>query len=117
MWLGPAMTPLVAALGGAPEHHCACGMKRGTCGCPECAALERARARENRDARLPTVRTTCDDTDVSPSAAAIPPCVAASPVGLVAASSVRVDVSITALRPIDANLIEPPTPPPRICNA
>lgn len=29
--------------GGTKAHHCACGMKPGTCGCPECARIEAAK--------------------------------------------------------------------------
>lgn len=113
VWLGPAMMPLVHALGGDPSHNCACGMKRGTCGCPTCAALERERAHVSAN---PVVRNTCDDDEVAPTPTAAP-CVPAFTSGLVvASSSVRAAAPIFTPQPIGHNLDEPPTPPPRSAN-
>ena len=114
VWLGPAMMPLVHALGGEPTHTCACGMKRGTCGCPACAALERERTSKYVSTN-PVVRNTCDDDEVAPTPAA--PCVPAFASGLVvASSSVRAAAPLFAPQPICHNLDEPPTPPPRSAN-
>ena len=60
--LGPATMPLVRALGGLEEHHCACGMAAGKCGCPECARLEEQR-RSNDELlhEKSVVKSSCDD--------------------------------------------------------
>ena len=59
VWLGPALAPLNAAADAA-THVCACGMKPGTCGCPECAQLERDRHDQFRSHRY-SIKRTCDD--------------------------------------------------------
>jgi hypothetical protein len=110
-WLGPAMSPLVAALGGAPEHHCLCGMKRGECGCPECEALEHARAHDEDG--MPGIRATCDSDGIAP--AAHPPVTFVPNMRL--AISPAIDAPTTAPArsndPIDLHREKPPTPPPR----
>ncbi len=113
MWLGPAMSPLVRALGGTPEHHCACGMKRGQCGCAECEAAAR---REDRDARspIPVLSTHCLSDDSIPTAPALP--VAAPGVVAVLAAPPTAHPlerlrGVVLLDGRDADA--PPTPPPR----
>ena len=111
--LGPAMAPLVIALGGAPEHHCVCGMKRGECGCPDCEALERARAHEN-DSPLPSVRSRCDTDGALVTGAPAMPCVASFHVVADAAlPSTEANEPPLDLDPQERLTTAPPTPPPR----
>ncbi|HEX4512646.1 MAG TPA: hypothetical protein VH054_03895 [Polyangiaceae bacterium] len=111
-WLGPAMGPLVAALGGLAEHHCLCGMKRGECGCPECETLDHVRARE-RAARLPGVRVTCDTDGVAPSPAAPAAFLPATFIALVPPPVVRASASFASPTLLPIRGEGPPTPPPR----
>jgi hypothetical protein len=114
MILGPGLGPVTRALGGASEHLCACGMARGTCGCPECEALERARLREHAPRPYPVVRARCaGDDEVLPGYAALPP-------SLPGSQSVLLPPSPRALakleRPAEALSCDPSppaTPPPR----
>jgi hypothetical protein len=117
MWLGPALLPLVTALGGQAEHVCACGMKRGTCGCPACAALEQERQREARPSRFVAVRRTCDSDDVTPtpSVPAFTPVLALCEVP--AAAGIRLPVATAPPFLPSRNIDEPPTPPPRSFHA
>jgi hypothetical protein len=60
--LGPATMPLLRALGGAEEHHCACGMIAGKCGCAECERLEQRQKLDDELVRgQPLLRSSCDD--------------------------------------------------------
>jgi len=113
VWLGPAMAPLVIALGGAPEHHCLCGMKHGECGCPECEALEHARAHEH-DSPLPTIRSTCDTDGVLIAQVPAMPFVASFHVVAAAACpSTRASEPEPAIDPVQRLANPPLTPPPR----
>ncbi|HEY1696065.1 MAG TPA: hypothetical protein VGG39_28055 [Polyangiaceae bacterium] len=114
--LGGATGPLVRALADAETHVCKCGMKPGTCGCPECARLERARRADHAPSPVPVLKRRCDDdapamplgeqlpTGVLPAtvtAALEPSCGERSPVA----------AALTFVPAVD---LSPPTPPPRI---
>jgi hypothetical protein len=106
--LGPALSPLVRALGGEAQHHCACGMEPGKCGCPECEH------REAPDGLPHIVKSSCSDGgDVLPSFGGLP--VAFLPrVARVPAPSVERLPLVLAYEDVDArDRVRPPTPPPR----
>ena len=87
--LGPARTTIERALGGEPAHTCACGMKRGTCGCPACERLEQEAKKASKHV---AIRNACEDDD-----------------GFVRAPAVPLVISS-----FDSQLArEPSTPPPR----
>ncbi len=112
--LGPGAGALLRALGGADEHRCACGMKAGQCGCPECERLEQRKQLEAEVLRGHAVlRSTCDDHAAALGGAALP--VATAPVASVLP---RVPFELRTLvvpHEPDPSLerARPPTPPPR----
>lgn len=111
VWLGPAMGPLVRALGGAvTEHACACGMKRGQCGCPLCVAEEKARLYESKHI---TVRTNCNDDGVAPVVAIAPLATGASVTSVIPAAEARTPARLEAPSPHLRTSEPPETPPPR----
>jgi hypothetical protein len=110
MLLGPAITPLVRALGEAPQHHCACGMEPGKCGCPECEH------RAEQDHEYPVLKSSCDDDGQAPLAfGALPAGVPGPSLALGVGYDVGIgelgDVPVAVLTPRDR--VRPPTPPPR----
>jgi hypothetical protein len=117
--LGAAMGPVLRDLAAANEHVCKCGMKPGTCGCPECDKLERERRAENAPSPVPVLKRHCeDDAPAMPLGAPLPS-------GVLAASAVdalplpagdRVPV-LRAPAFVTSPDVEPPTPPPRIATA
>jgi hypothetical protein len=108
--LGPARMTIERALGGEPSHACACGMKRGTCGCPECERLE---AQKQKIGKSVAVRSACEDDDGfvrAPAAPLVTP--PNAPLAIIAAASIERE------RPFVSTLhsqlsLEPSTPPPR----
>ena len=111
--LGPATSTVTRLLGGELDHHCACGMKRGQCGCPECEHLEASRRDAKRVHKHLTVRRSCEDDDGVARAPNLP---LATPVlagfVLVPAPSVTFDAEpIPELRTQLSK--QPSTPPPR----
>jgi len=116
--LGPATTTIVRALGGVGEHHCACGMDPGTCGCPECERVTQEKETTAEHLRGHAVlRSSCDDGTSLPAIGALPfaavPVVATlPPMGfelLALARPTAFDPSLERARP--------PTPPPRRAGA
>jgi hypothetical protein len=116
--LGPGAGALLRALGGADVHRCACGMKAGTCGCPECERLEHAHQLEAEALREhPVLKSSCDTNDVAPGSFDVP--VAAPPF------LSKLPAAPRELRPVIDNAqpdpslerARPPTPPPRTANA
>jgi hypothetical protein len=114
MLAGPGATGLVRALGGSAEHHCACGMAPGTCGCPDCAQLEQEKKDTNeRLAGHAVLRSSCDDGSGLPGIDAAPP--GAVPFLAMlprpAFESLRAEPTIE----VDRSRLRarPPTPPPR----
>ena len=61
--LGPALTPLVRALGTQWDHLCACGMTAGKCGCAACAQLTQERRTAAPSPLASFARSGCDDDD------------------------------------------------------
>jgi hypothetical protein len=117
--LGPGSGAILRALGGADEHRCACGMKAGECGCPECERLEHARQLEADALRGRSVmRSTCDDNGarLAPAGGLL---VATAPTHAVlpAVAFERME-PLTGSQP-DRSLerARPPTPPPRHTSA
>jgi hypothetical protein len=113
MLLGPGSAWVLRALGGAPEHQCACGMKPGTCGCPECARIEHERSEAKRPLPYAALRSTCEDSDAPLASAALPLVHGASPIAVLVAPFARLtsDTRTSALHP--RGRPEPPIPPPR----
>jgi hypothetical protein len=110
--LGPAIGPVTRALGGQPVHRCACGMVRGTCGCPECERLERQRESDKTPTTHSVLKSNCSDDDAP---------VVFTPLPIAAPQSVALAlpkpaVALATLTParivhsLDRN--KPPTPPP-----
>lgn len=69
--LGSAYVPAMKALGFGATHACACGMEKGTCGCPECEELEKGEAHA-REVGIPIAKKTCRDDDSALGAGALP---------------------------------------------
>lgn len=112
LWLGPLLVPLERAVAES-RHVCACGMAPGTCGCPECARVERERLSAHTSRPYAVLQGECDHNSVLLGGAQ------AFPALLPAAIGVRLpDPSgLVAQRPIPAlrslGPPAPPTPPPR----
>lgn len=107
--LGPAMPTVVSILADVvTEHHCACGMKAGRCGCPECEDAER---RLDRPSGPVVQRFSCDDPRFLQGA--LPPMLL--PARMTApAAPVRRDVRAVHVDLVpESRALEPPTPPPR----
>jgi hypothetical protein len=108
--LGPARTPIERALGGEPSHACACGMKRGTCGCPECERVEREKETVSKHI---AVRNACEDDDGFVRAPATPLVIVPN-AALVVARATSVTRELPSASSLDSQLArEPSTPPPR----
>ncbi len=114
LFLGPATAVLLHALGGEVEHACACGMKRGTCGCPECAQLEKERRESKKPVPYMTLKSSCDDDEDGRGVGALPPAVPSVPfvVHQVVYTERATPLLPRALVSIDPD--EPATPPPRL---
>jgi hypothetical protein len=113
MTLGPSLGPAMRALGGACVHLCACGMVRGTCGCPECEAIERARIREHAPHPYAVLRARCGGEEDAPGYAALPPSLpAASGAPLPRTPRVMAKLERPA-QALSRDPSEPATPPPR----
>jgi len=110
--LGPALRPLARQLGATTPHSCACGMRPGTCGCPECERLLHG----DGTAPVPTEHASlgqCDEHGQAPLAAGLPPAIV--PPGVALARS-RPGPLLTAVPPPSSRprvADAPPTPPPR----
>jgi hypothetical protein len=118
MALGPASGTVMRLLAGEPDHHCMCGMKPGTCGCPECERLEQMRTHDREHPpKGPVVKAACDsEVGALPSFA--------SPAVLPAAAlEIRKTAALERAAPSFSPSVEsldpapPPTPPPRIALA
>jgi hypothetical protein len=109
--LGPAMAPVMRALGGDPSHHCACGMGPGKCGCPECEHAGDI----GQDREHPTLRTSsCDEGGTAlPSFSALPAAVLPHlfRVPAPSATDTHDPLALAILSP--RGRVRPPTPPPR----
>ncbi len=113
MSLGPALSPLARALGGAAVHLCACGMVPGTCGCPECEELERQHKLDERPRPYPTFKSQCTDDEITAGFPALPPTV---PLATFVLAGPPPDPIAQADSPPPARSrdpVRPPTPPPR----
>jgi hypothetical protein len=115
--LGPAMGPVLRALGGAQTHLCKCGMRPGTCGCRECSLLEHERQVAHEHESVPACRSHCDDDAPAVLSSALPVSLLASAVEtLRVPRAERVVPLRTELRPPSTSHA-PPTPPPRRATA
>ena len=110
--LGPAFSPLVMALGGGPEHICACGMKQGTCGCPECEQLTSPDAHPTAPLTH-AVLGSCDDHGRRPLGGGLPPAIVPASLALVTYGLSDVLPATPAPRGSSHPPAPPPTPPPR----
>jgi hypothetical protein len=110
--LGPATGAVLHLLGAEAVHHCACGMKPGECGCPECARLEERRRDDAQPTAFRVIKPACDDDDLFetfalPEAIEAPRDAVAPP----ALAAIVPDIARDRLWAPPAP--EPPTPPPR----
>jgi len=113
--LGPAMSSFAIALGGAPEHLCACGMKAGTCGCPECERRERL-LRTDDAPPVPNTRAvlgSCDDHGRGSLAASLPPAIVPPTLSVLASPCFGVLATAVVIEGAPPEPGAPPTPPPR----
>ena len=112
--LGPGAGAIVRALGSADVHRCACGMRAGACGCPECERLERTRAHDAEALRgHPILKTTCDGEGAAGGYAPLPSF--AAPIAATLPplpSELRGFAAAPELEP-SLERARPPTPPPR----
>ncbi|HEY8076374.1 MAG TPA: hypothetical protein VIF62_19750 [Labilithrix sp.] len=112
--LGPGANAVMRALGATEVHRCACGMKQGACGCPECERLEHAREHETEMLRAHAVlKSTCDGDGAIAGYSAIP--AFAAPLASVLPAPAYEQRSFVAAPDFDPPLerARPPTPPPR----
>ena len=106
--LGPALAPLVHALGGEAAHHCACGMEPGKCGCPECEHQAQP------DGQAHFVKSSCDDGgDALPAFGVHAVAVVPYLTRLAAPSAERVPPYAAPAALHARERERPPTPPPR----
>jgi len=111
--LGPATALILHAVGGEVEHQCACGMKRGTCGCSECAQIEHDRRESKAAVHYVALKSSCDDDDGGPGLGTVPE---ATPPASFVVHSVVFSERALPLDPEDLDSSDPPkpeTPPPR----
>jgi hypothetical protein len=111
--LGPAVGPITRALGGEPEHRCACGMVQGQCGCPECARIEHQRQRENAPRPYPVLKSRCGGGDAAVTFAALPLAVPPHVAVLLPAPARDIATPQPPNAPRTHPAEAPPTPPPR----
>ncbi|MCL2779637.1 MAG: hypothetical protein FWD73_16725 [Polyangiaceae bacterium] len=112
---GPAGNAVLRMFVDMDEHHCACGMKPGACGCPDCALLEKARLAERDVLRAhPILKSTCKDDSLIPGARE--PIVATAPLFVTLPPVIFEAVSFDRLSEVDPSIgrARPPVPPPRI---
>jgi hypothetical protein len=114
--LGPALGTVLDQLGSAHEHVCKCGMKPGTCGCPDCAKAEHERlATRGRDV-LPVLKGGCHQDAAAIQFAALPPAVVTAAGALLPAPrGDRIPRFEASPFVLDRDL-DPPTPPPRLAS-
>ncbi len=112
--LGPGANAVLRALGAADVHRCACGMKQGECGCPECERMEHAREHEAEALRGHAVlKSTCDRDGATPGYSSLPAFAAPLASALPApAFELRAFVAAPDFDP-SLERARPPTPPPR----
>jgi len=111
LWLGAMLLPLEAAY--AEAHHvCACGMAVGTCGCPECEALERMRHDDHASA-VPLLKGECDRESGLGGGVHLPPGVLPAFLAVVAPSAVASVPTAVSRGLVSRVAAPPPTPPPR----
>lgn len=114
VWLGPALGSVIALLGAHMEHHCACGMVRGKCGCEECQVVE-AERHERRASAVPVFRTSCTD-DAVDLEGALPATTAAEGAVVTMKTPGWHESAVAARAPritASRERVPPPTPPPR----
>lgn len=117
MALGPAASMVTRWLAGEPDHHCMCGMKPGTCGCPECERLEQMRKHDREHApTYPVVKAACD-TEVGAVPTFASPTVLAAMLDVHKAARLEPTPSLVSSQLESADQNPPPTPPPRIAFA
>jgi hypothetical protein len=112
--LGPAWQPLLRLLGAQTEHHCACGMVRGRCGCEECEAIEHERT-HRAPSHVPTLKNTCSGDDELAIGAGLPQALPPSPSAHRISPPAR-EPHLEWLSPApwaSFGGAPPPTPPPR----
>lgn len=111
MALGPQAMRLLV---GQADHRCMCGMKAGTCGCPECERLERTRQHDlEHPPTYPVVTGKCS-SDIATAPPFAVTAVVPAPVEVRQAANLG-RAPMWFLLPLQSvELSPPPTPPPRL---
>jgi hypothetical protein len=117
MALGPGVNVAAHLLGATMQHHCACGMTPGHCGCPECERLERVRQTRDELAAepgwpCPVLSGACDDGAV-PSLHVLPPAILPAAEGTSLECRAPPEPSVAMVTLVPRHRGEPPTRPPR----
>jgi hypothetical protein len=112
--LGPGANAMLRAIGAEDEHRCACGMRAGKCGCPECERLEHQKEHEREMLRGHAVlKSSCEREEGIAGYGSLP--VATAPLASIlprANFEIRAHVVPTDIDP-SLERARPPTPPPR----
>ena len=116
--LGAGAGPVLRMMGSLDEHVCKCGMKPGTCGCPECARLEARRRADRAPTPTPALRRDCNEGEPAmPGGAPMPSGVLPpAAIALLRAPAGRRVPFTDARASTPRRDLEPPTPPPRIAS-
>ena len=112
---GPAFGGFLRLVASQAEHHCACGMKPGTCGCDECARLEAELRADAKAKPHPVVKATCDgDDEAAVRVHALPLADPPARASMLAMARPQEDVGHVTLADVSPrDRLRPPTPPPR----
>jgi hypothetical protein len=113
MLLGPTTGVVLMLVGAGTVHHCACGMKPGHCGCPDCARIQRGLDASRSQLRC-VVRTACNDDAAAPVDGVVPPAISPSHVIVPRPPDASRLIRSSPGFPKSQNAPEPPTPPPKI---
>jgi len=110
---GPAFSWALTTLGAVNEHTCACGMRQGECGCPECARLTAQKKSDDAPKPYRTFKRTCDDDAPTAAAASLP--IATPPLAALTLPPCPVARALPTPEAVvrTRDRAAPPSPPPR----